>query len=416
MIICTQSGHVFVRYRNLKALSENRRQQGSGVSQSATGKAFKFNRVPYLQRVVQVCTNSTGAFAALRLDAKFEPIDTKGNTLAEDLADVQPFIPLDGDTGSVVVSPKPFDADDNDIPAEGDVDDAAISRDIKYFILLCSFLSHQQSTTDESETSISFSSHGADLVFALPGLDIPAHRVIVAARCPVLYDVMRGHAISEGKLSIRLPTPSRSQAANRLAVMGCQPLTILLLLQYLYTDDISSFWDRRVGLAVETQCASLGIKPATIKAELQALAQLLKLKPLSDILTSAVKRSAKPTLQQDFEALFSKTHTEFSTGTTSSTPLSCDICLELADRDVACYSAILRARSQFFASFFDDEDWTVRRWDSGVLRVNMKHMEWRPLSFVLAFLCYGKGVDMFDSIGEGNKVANVKPMLNLLSS
>ncbi|KAJ3552682.1 hypothetical protein NM688_g4024 [Phlebia brevispora] len=72
IIICTESGHVFVRART-------------------TGKAFKFQRMPYMQRVIKVAANNTGAYAALRVDAVPAPVPVLGNTLAQDMALILPY-------------------------------------------------------------------------------------------------------------------------------------------------------------------------------------------------------------------------------------------------------------------------------------------------------------------------------------
>ena len=55
--LCTESGHVYMHTRNMK------------VAQGGA-KAFKFQRIPFIQRVVSVCANSTEAFAALRVDGR----------------------------------------------------------------------------------------------------------------------------------------------------------------------------------------------------------------------------------------------------------------------------------------------------------------------------------------------------------
>ena len=78
IILCTSSGHVFLRSRNPKTV------QGST-------KAFRFRRIPYIQRVTSVYGNNVGAFAALRADFVHDPIRLTGKLLNEDLADLLPF-------------------------------------------------------------------------------------------------------------------------------------------------------------------------------------------------------------------------------------------------------------------------------------------------------------------------------------
>ena len=73
IIICTESGHVFVRART-------------------SGKTFKFQRVPCIQRVISVGANDTGAVSALRIDFRPESVHVVGNSLAQDLARVQPYL------------------------------------------------------------------------------------------------------------------------------------------------------------------------------------------------------------------------------------------------------------------------------------------------------------------------------------
>lgn len=85
-----------------------------------------------------------------------------------------------------------------------------------------------------------------------------------------------------------------------------------------------------------------------------------------------------------------------------------DIVLHLSDREVYCHSTVLRARSEFFADFFDEDEWTKRRWDAnGVLSINMKHLEWRVMDYVLKFICFGEEGKMFDSLGFLNTADDV---------
>ncbi len=57
VILCTESGHCFVRPRR-----SDTGGKGGG------GKNFKFQQVPYLQRVVKVATSESGALAAIKAD------------------------------------------------------------------------------------------------------------------------------------------------------------------------------------------------------------------------------------------------------------------------------------------------------------------------------------------------------------
>ena len=82
-----------------------------------------------------------------------------------------------------------------------------------------------------------------------------------------------------------------------------------------------------------------------------------------------------------------------------------DVVLELADETVHCHLAVLRARSEFFAGFHDDDDWTRKRQTLGgglprlTFVLDLKHMNWRSMEFVSRFLCAGDDAEMFDSLG-----------------
>src|SRR5260221_3836880 len=73
LIICTQSGHAFVRSRR------------SGA------KAPRFVRVAGLQRAVAVRANDTGALAALREPYRPPDVLVAGNSFAEDMARMRPY-------------------------------------------------------------------------------------------------------------------------------------------------------------------------------------------------------------------------------------------------------------------------------------------------------------------------------------
>lgn len=93
LILCTESGHVFVRTRNPKAgANDGRRQAQTAPPSNHNANLFKFQRVPYLQRIVKVCTNSTGAFAALRMGVPPRPILRSGNGISEDMRHIRPFV------------------------------------------------------------------------------------------------------------------------------------------------------------------------------------------------------------------------------------------------------------------------------------------------------------------------------------
>ncbi|KAH8104396.1 hypothetical protein DFH11DRAFT_1733872 [Phellopilus nigrolimitatus] len=65
IVLCTESGHMYIRKR--------------------LAKTAKFQRMPFLQRVVRVAASSACAFAALRPNCVSAPIEIVGNTLSKDM-------------------------------------------------------------------------------------------------------------------------------------------------------------------------------------------------------------------------------------------------------------------------------------------------------------------------------------------
>jgi inhibitor of Bruton tyrosine kinase len=401
LILCTESGHVFVRSRNAKlGNSDKRRQQLQPPSQSQSTKLFKFQRIPFLQRIVKVCSNSTGAFAALRQEVKPTPIGLCGNSLNDDLAAVRPFVVhpthhslhIDDSHQITSIGSKVSAMNlSEDLDDTSDEDSDAVTTSIRSLSQLLGVL-----TAGKSESLTVHDSHGSDTIICCE-MDFPVHSAILIARCPALLHVFQGHAIENSNIRI---VPCAVE--QRVQVFGCHALAVLLLLHYIYADDVPAFWDRRVSEAMNAQLSSAGIVISTIKTELRNLARILQLEPLRDVLDSITIRALKPTLATDMEILFNSSQGEISSPNPRGFqhPSARDILIQLADREVACHSFLLRARSPFFASFLGDKEWTSRRWKSGLLHVNFEHLQWKPMAFVFKYLYQGMEISIFDGIGR----------------
>ncbi|KAF8959590.1 hypothetical protein BDZ97DRAFT_1666960 [Flammula alnicola] len=403
IIICTESGHVFVRTRNAK---------------SASGKAFKFERIPLLQRVTQVCANSTGAFGALRIDYHPKPMEITGNTIAQDLKTVQPYLEFYRDKEGMEEGQGPVDAKPrkrirslsvgdlaSSLHFEDEPEDEEIENDILGVLEMCRVLACEQRMRKLEGGSVNYDGvrlpHGADTMIHLQtGEAFPVHRAILAARSHVLESVLSGsrHVNDQNSgLSIRLlsskPGPGLGVfKISRLAISGCHPLSVLIFLRYLYSDELLALWDRRVGTAVEKQLSSMGVDHSQVKPDLQSLSRLLELPALAHALEPPVKRDPVPSMARDMRHLFDIAQKPIP----RTSPLVPDVVLQLGDKEVYCHSVVLRARSALFSSFFDLEDWTAKRWGAdGMIRVNMKHLKCHVMQFVLGFMCCGADDEAF---------------------
>ncbi|KAF6760676.1 hypothetical protein DFP72DRAFT_1091851 [Ephemerocybe angulata] len=382
IIICTESGHVYVRIRNTKGV----------------GKNFKFQRVPYLQRITHVAANSTGAFGALRVDFKPKTIDIKGNTLAQDLATVEPFAKADGSQEEEAVAPA-FTPEEGE--EEEEREDMDLAQDIiRLRALLAVWRQERERTTSSGAFQLPAR---ADTIVQIGKLSFPAHRTILACRSHPLSklfgDGSPTTAAEAPSFSIHLlpakPGPGLGiTKISTVKVAGITPLTLLVLLHYLYSDEVLAIWDRRINVGLARDCEGLKVDVGRVKSELQMLARALVLPALQVVLEAPVKRVPAPTLPRDLGALFDLVQVE-ELGVSEA--LKPDVVLEFMDRDVWTHSTILRCRSAFFSGLFGSREWTERRWTpEGVLRLDFKHLRWHVMQYVLRFMVCGEDREMFD--------------------
>lgn len=379
VIVCTQSGHVYVRSRSAKG------------GQGSVAKAFKFQRIPYIQRAVAVCANTTGAFGALRVDFKPSPIHITARPFSCDITEIQPYLGLSSRAEAPFATPSMttplLDADEDD-------EDVSILDDIGDLSKLLYILDQHRNTPDVALP------YNADLVVVAPGpLHLPAHRLILAVRCPVLGNILHGGRLLRDKTSgIEVSLVSGDRV--RIRIIGCHPFTILILLRYLYSDQLLAIWDLRVGTPFMSQFQTFAVKPVEIKAELQSLARILDLQLLLKALHSPGKRVPTPSQAEDFRLLYERSQL---TGrlriNTKEDSLAPDVALHLADQVIVwSHSVVLRARCQFFASFFEDSAWTSKRRDkSGIIDIDLQHLEWQVMQYVVRWMCYGDE-NLFESL------------------
>ncbi|OCF55793.1 hypothetical protein L486_06545 [Kwoniella mangroviensis CBS 10435] len=373
VIICTQSGHVFVRQR-LKS--------GSGQ--------LKFRRIPYLQRVVKVAVNESGAFAAIRVDAKATPISLAGRTLEEDLYLLQPHIrrfenQMTADEFEEALKKK-VEEDDEDESSN------SVTKDLPIAFRFCTILSRWKNDDGDSLFAWGEPLLGSDVHLVVKDVAIPAHSVILSLRVPKFKDLLAG----SGKVNSDHFSLGKYRKSKAIHINACHPLVALLLLQYIYSDDISAIWDARVARAVQEKFATLELPLGQIKTDLKALADDLGLIPLSTVLSSAGKQPiSRLTLPSDLYAFFTSTHSLPPSPTTQ-----CDVTLVLADKEISCNSTILRSRCPFFEAMFADSDWTSRRVDEGRVTVNMEHLEWPAMKLVFRYIHEGAEDDLFDYLHQ----------------
>ena len=290
--------------------------------------------------------------------------------------DISSFGPAGKRTADVNNS-RSLDIEDEDDDPDDREDSAAIKRDIEILVALCDLLAQDRALRrDKGRGMFDFASdsnsddagdreddanhrselpHGADVLIQLDsGFEFPAHGVLLAARCGALRDVLSGTgqtSVKSGNVCVSLRTEKRERRAGvksapglgqsgrriqRMLFAGCHPLSALLIVLYLYTDDIPAVWDRRIGMAVASYLSSPStsaplsptnssyftfdtalmnpppppppaVRPtalAQVSAELLVLARALRLSALVDAVANVhTKRYPTPSLLKDMRVL-----------------------------------------------------------------------------------------------------------------
>lgn len=391
IILCTQSGHVFVRTRTAKAA-------GSNPTGWSSSKTSKFLRIPYLQRIIKVSANESGAFAAIRIDATPQAIEVVGNSVGEDLVSLQPHVRrwMDGRKGTYLLGPDEARLGE-DADEDGEVESTAVRLDVKVAHQLLQ-ITDLWKIAEESSSLAGVA--GSNCILHAAGRDTPAHLAVVAARSPVLCRLASGD--QQGSSAGPIAVERSPEGLVRFILPPVEHITVLLLMHYLYTDDIPSVWDSRIGTRLQELSASgRRLNVMAVRSELRVLADALELSSLADALQYHTKTCVPPSLASDLSRAFQTTQTllpsSASSPSLSSFALRPDVILELADKQIGCHEAVLRSRSDFFSALFEDDDWTCTRRDfAGVLVVNMQHRKASEMQLVFRFLYEGSGTELFD--------------------
>lgn len=410
-------------------------------------KSLRFVRVTGLQRTIAVRASDSGALAALREPYPPPDITPVGNNLAEDLARLRPYSSFTRpeDEGrriepmletsvdpmavehlpdvTVTVCEEEEEGDGGGFDLEAEL----LARDAREVMRLWDILAQDRIARRRPRHEAgafgpgqgqgqglfakSKLSHGADLMLrSQDSTELPAHRIVLSARCAVLARVLGGlgslHDRESGVSFKLLPAPVQridarascppqtSSEAPRLVITGVHPFSILILLHYLYTDMLLAINDPQLARLTGTADAFAHgrLQPAQAVRELLTLSRVLHLEALADPLRSVVRRALPLSLNSHYRAIFD--------APISSVSSDVDVVLRLADLDVRSHSFVLRARSLFFECFFADEEWTRDRWESdGILHVDLRHLEWRAMQYVLRFMCCGEEAEMFERLG-----------------
>ena len=373
VILSTVSGHVFVRTKRYEAYTAPSSSKSLSAPTQPRGESWKFSKVPGLQRVVKVASNSTGSFAAIRSDVPLKPIEIERRSLADDLMMLMPQWRRLGAAAVEFLAThttRRWGASDSD--DEEDNYDMAVDRDVAVARLLHEAVERWDETGALDGDAAHAIEAGCSLTVIAAHIRIPAHHVILRAR-----------------LGDRLLAMDDSE----LHLPGASDFAAMLFLHYVYTDELVPVWNPRVTALVRERHPDMRkLQIGSVKVELQVLANTFGLGALSQRLASHSKHSAGSTLVKDLSVL---------SPLVTPTPPDCDIVLELQDREVRCHSAVLRARCPFFETFYSSADWTSERTSvKDPLRFDLEHLSWSVMEPVMRFLYHDSTAEeLFGHLG-----------------
>lgn len=194
---------------------------------------LKFRRIPYLQRVIKVATNESGAFGAIRVDARPTPIKLVGKTLEEDLFLLQPHFHrfehqmTAEDFEKLNANSKKTDEDEED-----DESINSVAKDTSIALKMCTILSRWRTGEGDSLFAWSDPLLSSDCHLVIQGLAIPVHSAILSMRAVKIAQLLAGEYTSN---VLSLGSYGTSPA---IKVEACHPS----LVYYSYSIFILMMW------------------------------------------------------------------------------------------------------------------------------------------------------------------------------
>lgn len=391
IIVCTESGSVWRRVKRTKI-----KEKGVGTTESGR---YKFDRIPGLTSIVGVRSNMFGAFAAVRRDCDVmkTALLVQPQRLWEDVSGLLSFKDafLQDDAGNDEADncrieqlwgygPKPRPQGYQN--AVTWFMQSGIEEELRDFLIRLPL----QRGMDEWDMSISTTT--------CKDIEIPVHKVLLAARSPVLRDALVVGSRRIGEVAELYHENDKS----RLILHDVDLLTVLNLVYYIYIDTVVDLWHQRGANRSQTQ------KFKVLRIQLSAVASTLGLK----VLENAVGRMHYPPRSLDSDFVAALQTSEFEKHT--------DLVIELArGENMHVHSAIMRARCPFFEALYGggaSGRWLLGRRGDGedLVKVNMKHVELSVMKMVMNWLYTDWGPAGFDGVKVGVEGAKVDEYLDFV--
>ncbi|CAZ83354.1 unnamed protein product [Tuber melanosporum] len=387
IILCTKNGSVWRRVERVKR-KENR---ALGIE----GSRYKFERVPGLTKIVVIRSNNFGAYAAIRRD----PNVMKTGLLVDDhmlWKDLGPLLPFTGAFGN---RKQPDDSKDKIQTRTPPRTPEGYVTAVKWFMSsslkseLREYLSYPElSGSEDCDVLVSTSN--------CPEINIPAHKVFLAARSPVLRNLFVEGAQCASDVGEFTPSTTPEEKA-RLVFKDIKLQTLLILLYYVYADSLVDIWNQNNIHHSRMQHYRV------IRSELSSISSLIGLDHLAKALEVAPHPSCS--MNRDFSnALLGPSRSKFEE--------SADMMIELANGEsMLAHSVIMKARCPFFKALYGSSGrWLIQRREQGIVKVDMKHISKPVMDMVVNWLYSDWGVEGFDGVKVGKESGKVEEFIDFV--
>ena len=386
VIICTKSGSVWRRVKRAKI-------KDATAGSSYKSKDYKFQRVPNLTNVVAVRSNTFGAYAAVRRDAKLE-LEQIGDSLVKDISSMYPFNGYgaeDSDTENPVPrfwSPRELDGL------------RTLRIDVLDFTNIEDKLSHFL-------LNVRNESYDMKVGTTTSNVRIPIHSFLLAGRSAVMDKAMSIFRDEYFSSVLDLVNLEYDNEGNALVLFqGIHIITLLDLVLFLYTGDVINAW----------QCTLLSpeitARHRQIRNELMKVAQKLEMRSLEQnvrtftIVEHAIKDDLNHAIQRP--SFF----------------LNGDVEIQIEGASQLVHGAFVCARCPFFEGLFQGRAggrWIASRREDGdtgsgePVKVDLSHVTPQVFSFVLGHLYASPGEDPFEEVVTADLDAFLDLVIDVLS-
>ncbi|KAG0320049.1 hypothetical protein BGZ99_004700 [Dissophora globulifera] len=411
IIMLTQGGHVYI---------------GTNKGNSY-GRNVKWQRIPHLDRIVQVYGNPSGAWAAMRSESALTPVVVRPGCIASDLEQSLSQFHLyrnneknNGTSLEIKVSDDDDDDEDYKVVADPWRIDIQGWQDIEkswdYDVVPLLDLSTQQGDTLTGR-SVS-GSHLFDVELQAGKRVLGGHRIILAARSSVFrrafVDTPRSRT-NVGSLVTITPNTTEGSAGRILytVLLKVEFATAVLLLQFLYSDRFDPFWD---ALDLPKSYKQYAQK---VRQELYHLALELSLPTLQAALQYSFTHVCSASLSKNMEQVIQDTLRFKGLA---------DVRLLLRDgASLDLHQLVLGHRSPFFnAMFVRTDDWIRARQgprclpgldtdgQNRLLEIDLKHFDAEAMTLAMKYIYTDCGSEMFNDIEKDDMDDLIQVVVNVL--